>query len=72
MTAEREFTNDYDVWGIYVGGMTPAEFVAPYGDSVEEAVFEFLTQDWPWDETPPSWLEESMLRYIERKTNSAA
>jgi hypothetical protein len=66
VTAERKFTNDYDVWEIFVGGMTPKQFIAPYGGDVETAISEFITQDWPWDdEAPPTWLEESLRRSIE-------
>jgi len=44
--------------------MTPAEFVAPYGGDVEEAVSTFLGQGWPYKEQPPTWLKAALKRHI--------
>ena len=44
VTAEREFTGDYDVWQIYVGGMTPAEFIAPYKKDAQTAIHPLKTR----------------------------
>jgi phage-related minor tail protein len=60
MTTERIYTTDLDAYQIYVGGITPKEFVATYGGNVEQAISEFLEGDWPWDdEIPPSWLSDA-------------
>jgi hypothetical protein len=74
MTTRQEYS-DSTAYAKYVGpitsspsvpsvAMTPAEFVAPYGGDVEEAVSTFLGQGWPYKEQPPNWLEAALKRYI--------
>jgi hypothetical protein len=68
MTTERAYTTDSDAYDIFVGGITPAEFIKGYEEfefPVDEAIKDFL-RSWPYiDETPPSWLEEALYRYVE-------
>ena len=72
MTTERAYTTDSDVYDTFVGGITPAEFIKGYEeleDPIDEAIKDFI-HNWPYDdETPPSWLEESLYRYVESSFN---
>ena len=65
---ERAYTTDADAYEIFVGQITPSEFVSPYLEfecAVDEAVKDFIRQ-WPYpDEAPPSWLEDALYRYVE-------
>lgn len=67
-TTERPYTTDKAAYEIFVGGITPRQFIAPYGefdDPISEAISDFI-QQWPWeDEAPPSWLEDALYHYIE-------
>lgn len=66
-TTERPYTTDKAAYEIFVGGITPRQFVAPYGESNDptaEAIRDLIRQ-WPWDEVPPSWLEDALYRYVE-------
>ena len=64
---ERQYTTDHEAWEIFVGGITPQQFVAPYGefnDPTAEAI-RSLISDWPWEEPAPSWLASALYRYVE-------
>ena len=67
-TTERPYTTDKAAYEIFVGGITPRQFIAPYGefdDPISEAISDFI-QQWPWeDEAPPSWLASALYRYVE-------
>ena len=66
--AERDYTSDSEAYEIFVGQITPSDFVAPYCEfecPIDEAVKDYLRQ-WPFpNEAPPSWLEDALYRYIE-------
>lgn len=74
MTTRQEYSDSH-AYAKYVGpitssplvpqvAMTPAEFIAPYGGDVEEAVSTFINQGWPYKEQPPTWLEAALKRHI--------
>jgi hypothetical protein len=65
---ERAYTSDSDAYEVFVGQLSPAEFVAPYSEfecPIDEAIKDFIRQ-WPYpDEAPPSWLEDALYRYVD-------
>ena len=65
---ERSYTSDSDAYEIFVGALSPQEFVTGYEEfecPAEEAVKDFL-RTWPYeDESPPSWLEDALLGYVQ-------
>ena len=65
---ERTYTSDAEAYEVFVGQITPDEFVAPYYQfecPVDEAIKDFIRQ-WPYaDEAPPYWLEDALYRYVE-------
>ena len=66
-TTERQYTSDHEAYEIFVGQITPEEFIAPFvgsNDPTAEAIRSLLS-DWPWEETAPSWLEDALYRYVE-------
>jgi hypothetical protein len=73
MNTERAYTTDSDAYDIFVGGITPAEFIKGYEEfdcPIDEAIKDFI-RSWPYeDETPPSWLEDALYRYVESSFNT--
>jgi hypothetical protein len=66
---ERPFVSNRDSWEVFAGGITPDEFMLGF-DSPEAAVKDYLGDgSYPFDEKP-SWLEESLIRYIEDHAES--
>ena len=65
---ERTYISDSESYDVFVGNITPQEFVKGFEEfecPVDEAIKDFI-RNWPYpDETPPSWLEDSLYRYIE-------
>jgi len=67
MISERAYTTDSEAYDIFVGGITPAEFIKGYEEfecPIDEAIKDFI-RSWPYDETPPAWLEAALFRYVE-------
>jgi len=68
-TVERAYSSDSDAYEIFVGQITPSEFVAPYSEfecPIDEAIKDYIRRQWPFvEEAPPSWLEDAIYRYIE-------
>ena len=62
-TTERAFTSDSESWDIFVGGITPEDFIDGF-QSPESAVRGML-EAWQYEEHAPTWLKESLLRYIQ-------
>lgn len=63
----RAYTSDAEAYEIFVGQITPKEFVKGYEDfecPVDEAVKDFL-RNFPYDEPIPEWLENSLYRYVD-------
>lgn len=61
---ERKFTSDAESWEIFIGGISPKEFVRGYKNA-EEAVDDFLA-NYPFDDEPaPTWLRGSLLSYLD-------
>lgn len=73
---ERLYTSDAEAWAVFVGDITPEEFVKPFlkpflksdpidaaYDPVDAAIKDHMS-DWGWEEEPPSWLEYALDRYI--------
>ncbi len=70
MTTERAYKSDAEAYEVFVGGITPQEFVKGYEDfecPVDESVKDFLRNWTHADEAPPSWLEDSLYRYVESR-----
>ena len=42
---KREYTGDQEAWEIFVGQLTPSEFLASETASAESAVDKYLTKD---------------------------
>ncbi len=63
----RTYTSDAEAYEIFVGQITPKEFVKGY-EAVDEAVKDFL-RNFPYDEPIPEWLENSLYRYVESNLN---
>jgi len=67
-TQERDYTNDANAYAVFVGQITPQEFLKGFegfDSPADEAVKSFL-KSWPYvDEAPPSWLEGALYRYVE-------
>ena len=65
---ERSYTSDSDAYEIFVGALSPQEFIKGYEEfecPADEAVKDFL-RTWPYeDEAPPSWLEDALLGYVQ-------
>ena len=63
----RTYTSDAEAYEIFVGQITPKEFVKGYENfecPVDEAVKDFL-RNFPYDEPIPEWLENSLYRYVD-------
>lgn len=72
MTTERAYKSDSEAYEVFVGGITPEEFVAGF-DSAEAAVTDFMENfEDPDGEDAPSWLEGALLSYLEAKLGDAA
>jgi len=66
---EREYSSDSEAYEVFVGQITPQDFVKGYEEfesPVDEAVKDFL-RSFPYDEPIPSWLEDALYRYVESK-----
>jgi hypothetical protein len=64
---ERQYISDADAYKVFVGEITPQEFVKGYEEfecPVDEAVKDFL-RNFPFDEPIPEWLEDALYRYVE-------
>jgi hypothetical protein len=65
---ERQYTTDAEAYEVFVGSITPQEFIKGYEEfecPADEAIKDFL-RNWPYaDETPPTWLENALYRYVE-------
>jgi hypothetical protein len=67
MTTERAYKSDAEAYEVFVGGITPEQFVAGF-DSTESAVTDFMENfEDPDGEDAPSWLESALLSYLEIK-----
>jgi len=64
---ERKYLSDRAAYEVFVGQITPQEFVKGYEEfecPVDEAVKDFL-RGFPYDEPIPIWLEDALYRYVE-------
>lgn len=64
---ERKYVSDAEAYEVFVGQITPQEFVKGYEEfesPVDEAVKDFL-RNFPYDEPIPKWLEDALYRYVE-------
>ena len=69
----RKYTSDLDAYAVFVGQITPQEFIKGYEDFedvVDEAVKDFLRQ-FPFDEQIPEWLEDALYRYVSSSLEKA-
>ena len=70
-TTERAYTTDSEAYEVFVGQITPEEFIKGYEEfecPIDEAIKDFI-RNWPHaDEMPPSWLEGALYDYIEANT----
>lgn len=60
---ERQYTTDYEAYQVFVGQITPQEFVSPFG-SINLAI-DNLIANWQFQEPVPSWLYSALFRYVE-------
>jgi hypothetical protein len=70
---ERKYVSDSEAYKIFVGQITPQEFVKGYEEfesPVDEAVKDFL-KNFPYDEPIPAWLELALYRYVKSKLEEA-
>lgn len=66
---ERKYVSDAEAYEVFVGQITPQEFVKGYEEfesPVNKAVEDFLW-NFPYDESIPEWLEDALYRYVESK-----
>jgi hypothetical protein len=67
---ERAYTTDAEAYEVFVGQITPEEFINGYEEfecPIDEAIKDFI-RSWPHtDETPPSWLDGALYSYIESR-----
>lgn len=68
--SERAYTSDRKAYEVFVGQITPQEFVAPFGN-INKAISN-LIENWPYDEPVPSWLEAALFRYVEDRLDEQA
>jgi hypothetical protein len=69
---ERKYTTDAEAYEVFVGSITPQEFVngfEEFDSPVDEAVKDFL-RNFPYDEIPPVWLEDALYRYVEAQLDA--
>lgn len=59
----RRFICDLESYEVFIGGLTPQEFVKGY-ESASSAVKDFL-DNFPYEEEIPNWLQASLIRYVE-------
>ena len=72
MPAERTYKSDSEAYEVFVGGITPEEFVSGF-DSYEAAVADFMAHfEDPDGEESPTWLEDALLRYLADKLEDDA
>jgi hypothetical protein len=62
IATERKFVSNSESYEVFVGGITPKEFVQDY-ETVEDAVDDFLL-NWQYDESVPTWLRSSLIQYV--------
>ena len=59
----RSFVSDVESWEVFVGQLSPEEFVQGY-ESPEAAVDDYLQPEkYPFEEKP-DWLRDSLISYI--------
>lgn len=70
---QRPYNSDAETWNVFVGSITPQEFLDPYigSDDPINAAIHSLMSSWGWYEEPPSWLEASLTRYILANTGES-
>lgn len=63
---QRPYNSDAETWNVFVGSITPQEFLDPYigSDDPTSHAIRSLMRTWIWDEEPPKWLESILRRYI--------
>jgi hypothetical protein len=69
---ERQYSTDAEAYEVFVGGITPQEFVKGFDAfecPVDEAVKDFL-RNWPYGEPIPEWLESTLCRYVESRLDA--
>lgn len=59
---ERQFTTNDEAYEIFVGSLTPQEFIAGY-DTPELAVDQYLDHGYPHEEKP-TWLRKALIEYL--------
>ena len=67
---DHRFVSKADCWEVYVGNLTPADFMQLHqGISVEEAVMVYLI-DCPFikEDDIQVWLPQALIDYIEENT----
>lgn len=62
--SERKYISDAETWNIYVGNITPKEFMGGYDNPID-AVQNYINKDYPFGDDKPSWLRGSLVSYIE-------
>lgn len=60
---ERDYSSDSESYEVFVGQITPQDFVKGF-ENFDDAVKDFLSS-FPYDEPIPSWLETSLVTYLE-------
>lgn len=71
-TTERQYISDSEAYAVFVGSITPQEFVRGFEEfecPELEAVRDFL-RNFPFDEVPPPWLEDALYRYLESQLDA--
>lgn len=62
---ERKYVSDFESYAVFVGQITPQEFVAPFDGDLSRAIDNLETG--VYDEPIPSWLKGAITRYVEEK-----
>jgi hypothetical protein len=63
---ERKYVSEPEAYEVFVGQITPQEFVAPFHGNVDDAISN-LINNWEYDGNPPSWLRDALCRYVTEK-----
>jgi hypothetical protein len=69
---ERQYSTDAEAYEVFVGGITPQEFVKGFDAfecPVDEAVKDFL-RSFPYEEAIPDWLEDALCRYVQAQLDA--
>jgi hypothetical protein len=59
----QAYTTDENAYEIFIGNITPQEFVKPFDQDVSLAI-DNLLDNWVWDEPIPAWLASALYRYV--------